>query len=139
MADCFQAAIDTWRVMSDPCLPPGYSTERRANDDIVSGILGIFGDNNVINCIFDDLRQEVFESCELCRETAVKSAAVRVLAFPSFDHDMGFFAVVPLHDAGNLIAVSEAAATDSAGRFLPITHNEKRPFPRCKQGRNLLR
>ena len=69
----------------------------------------------------------------------MKLIALRVLAFPSFDHDMGFFAVVPLHDAGDLIAVSEAAATDSAGRFLPITHNEKHPFPRCKQGRNLLR
>lgn len=65
--------------------------------------------------------------------------AVRVLAFPSFDHDMGFFAIVPLHDAGNLITVPEAAATDGTGRFLPITLNEKRPFPHCKQGRNLLR
>ena len=69
----------------------------------------------------------------------MKLLAVRVLAFPSFDHDMGFFAIVPLHDAGNLIAVPEAAATDGAGRFLPITLNEKRPFPHCKQDRNLLR
>ncbi len=84
-------------------------------------------------------RQEVFESCELCRETAVKSAAVRVLAFPAFDHNPGFFTVIAFHDAGNLIAIFEIGAAGRAVRFLPITHNEKHLFPRCKQDRNLLR
>ena len=69
----------------------------------------------------------------------MKLLAVRVLAFPPFNHDMGFFAIISFHDAGNLIAVPEAATTDGAGRFLPITLNEKRPFPHCKQDRNLLR
>ena len=69
----------------------------------------------------------------------MKLFTVRVLAFPPFDHDTGSFAIVPLHDAGNLVTVSEAAAADRAGRLLPITHNEKRTFPRCKQDRNLLR
>ena len=51
----------------------------------------------------------------------MKLLAVRVLAFPPFNHDMGFFAIISFHDAGNLIAVPEAAATDGAGRFLPGT------------------
>ena len=69
----------------------------------------------------------------------MKPVAVSVLAFSSLDHDIGFFAIVPFHDAGNLVAVSEAAATDGAQRILPITHNEKHRVPRCKQDRNLLR
>ena len=50
---------------------------------------------------------------------------VRVLAFPSFDHNVGFFTVIASHDAGNLIAVLESGATNRTGRFLPITQDEK--------------
>ena len=31
--------------------------------------------------------------------------AARILAFPAFDHNVGFFAVIASHDAGNVIAV----------------------------------
>ena len=48
---------------------------------------------------------------------------VRVLAFPSFDHNVGFFTVIASHDAGNLIAVLESGATNRTGRFLPITQS----------------
>ena len=69
----------------------------------------------------------------------MKLAAVRVLAFPSVDHDMGFFGIISFHYAGNPVTVFEALATDGTGGFLPITHNEKHRVPRCKQDRNLLR
>ncbi len=64
---------------------------------------------------------------------------VRVLAFPSFDHNVGFFTVIASHDAGNLIAVLESGATNRTGRFLPITQDEKHQVSHCKQDRNLIR
>ena len=65
MADRLQAAVDIWRIMSDPCLPSGNSAEGGTGDDIVPWILGVFGNNNVIDGIFDDIRHEMLEPGEL--------------------------------------------------------------------------
>lgn len=65
MADRLQAAVDIWRVMSDPCLPSGNRADSWACDDIVSRVLWVFGNNNVINGILDDIRHEVLEPGEL--------------------------------------------------------------------------
>lgn len=143
MANGLQKAIDICFIMFDPRLPSGNGAQGRAFNRSAflfrRWIIGILWNDDIINSIFDDLCQEMFKPRELRRKTAMEFLTVRVLAFPAFDHNIGFFAVIASHYAGNLIAVLESGATNRTGRFLPITQSEKLQVSRCKQDRNLIR
>ena len=143
MTNGLQKAIDICFIMFDPRLPSGNGAQGRAfncSTFLFCGwIIGILRNNDIIDSIFDDLCQEMLKPCELRRKTAMEFLTVRVLAFPSFDHNVGFFTVIASHDAGNLIAVLESGATNRTGRFLPITQDEKHQVSHCKQDRNLIR
>ena len=112
--------------MYDPFLPACDSAGRRTFDVILVRSLRVFRLNNVIDSLFDNLRQEMLEP------SSVKFSAGWILASPAFDHDIRYVTVIPLHYARNLVPVLEAAATDAAGKFRPITLNKKRPVLRCK-------
>ena len=129
--------------MFEPCFPSSDGTQGRALDGraflLRSWIMWIFRDYDIINSILYDFRQEMLKPGELRWKTAMQFFTAGILAFPAFNHNKSPFAVIASHDAGNLIAVFESGAADRAGRFLPITLNEKHRVFRCKQDRNLIR
>lgn len=143
MSGRLQEAVDICFVMFDPRLPSRHSVLRRAFNSgtflLRCWIIRILRNDDVINSIFDDLCQKVLKPGKLRRKAAMEFLTVRVLAFPSFDHNIGFFTIIASHDAGNLIPVFKLCTTDRAYRFLPITLNEKHQVSRCKQDRNLIR
>ena len=69
MADGLQKAIDICLVMFDPRLPSGDGAQRRAFNSgtffFRRWIIGILGNNNIIDSIFDDLCQEMLKPGEL--------------------------------------------------------------------------